>query len=71
MLSVGVNCSVVMITHLLMGKDIAADVALAALDQLDVGFHAFLRKGASELVVDVRIRMQTGELWIISDCSEV
>ncbi len=49
-------------THLLVGQDVAANVPLAPLDQLDVRLHALLGKGLGEQVADVRVRVQAGEL---------
>lgn len=44
-----------------MRQDIATDVALAALDKLDVGLHALGRKGSSEKVRNVGVRVKTAE----------
>ena len=48
--------------YLLVGQDVAADLALAPLDELDVGLHALGGERLREEVADVRVRVQTSEL---------
>ena len=48
--------------YLLVGEDVAADLALAPLDELDVGLHALCRERLGERIVDVRVRVETSEL---------
>lgn len=50
------------ITHLLVGQDVAADLALAPLDELDVSLHAFGGERLGEQVADVRVGVQAGKL---------
>lgn len=48
--------------YLLVSKNVAADLALLALNQLDVGLHTFRRKRPGEQIVDVGVRMKSSEL---------
>lgn len=50
------------VTYPLVGQDVAADLALAPLDELDVSLHAFRGKRLREEVADVRVGVQAGEL---------
>lgn len=45
-----------------MSEDVAADLAFAALDELDVGLHAGLCEVLGEDVGDVGVGVQTGKL---------
>jgi hypothetical protein len=45
-----------------VSEDVAADLALAALNKLDVSLHASLGEVLGEDVGDVGIGMKTGEL---------
>ena len=47
---------------LLVREHITADLALAALHELDVCLHALSRIRARKEVADVRVRVQTAEL---------
>ena len=49
-------------TYLLVGQDVAADLALATLDQLDVGLHTLGGERLGEEVADVGVRVETSEL---------
>ena len=46
----------------MMGEDVAPDLALAALDELDVGLHALGREGLGEEVGDVGVGVEAAEL---------
>jgi len=45
-----------------MGEDVASNFTLAALDNLDVCFHASERKVLGEQVGDVSVRVETTKL---------
>ena len=49
-------------TYLLVREHVRADLALPALDELDVGLHALSLEGLGEEVADVGVRVETSEL---------
>ena len=51
-----------MITDLLVSENVASNVTLPTLNQLDVGLHALLREGFREEVRDVSVRVQATKL---------
>lgn len=54
-----------------MGEDVTADVALLALDELNVGLHSLLGKVLCEEVVDVGVGVETGEGDELEDEAEL
>jgi hypothetical protein len=45
-----------------MSEDIAANVSLLSLDQLNIGFHAFRGIRLGEKVTNVSVRVQSSKL---------